>query len=64
MPEMDGITLIKHVRKMEAYERIPILFLATESQTSRRLESKGGGADGVDHLNPSMYAQKPLSGSK
>ena len=26
MPEMDGITLIRHVRKMEQYMRIPILF--------------------------------------
>ena len=30
MPEMDGITLIKHVRAMDAYQRIPILFLTTD----------------------------------
>lgn len=46
MPEMDGITLIKHVRKMEAYQRIPILFLTTESQTSKKLEAKEAGATG------------------
>lgn len=46
MPEMDGITLIKHVREMEAYQRIPILFLTTESQTSKKMEAKEAGATG------------------
>lgn len=46
MPQMDGITLIKHVRVMEAYQRIPILFLTTESQTSKKLEAKEAGATG------------------
>ena len=46
MPEMDGITLIKHVRAMEAYQRIPILFLTTESQTAKKMEAKEAGATG------------------
>lgn len=46
MPQMDGITLIKHVREMEMYQRIPILFLTTESQTSKKLEAKEAGATG------------------
>ncbi|MFC2323881.1 MAG: response regulator [Bacteroides sp.] len=46
MPEMDGITLIKHVREMEAYQRIPILFLTTESQTAKKMEAKEAGATG------------------
>ena len=46
MPEMDGIPLIKHVREMEAYQRIPILFLTTESQTAKKMEAKEAGATG------------------
>ena len=46
MPEMDGIALIKHVREMEAYQRIPILFLTTESQTAKKMEAKEAGATG------------------
>lgn len=46
MPEMDGISLIKLVRKMEKYMRIPILFLTTESQTAKKMEAKDAGATG------------------
>jgi two-component system chemotaxis response regulator CheY len=46
MPEMDGITLIKEVRKMPAYQRIPILFLTTESQAAKKMEAKDAGATG------------------
>ena len=46
MPEMDGIELIKVVRKMPKYERIPILFLTTESQATRKMEAKEAGATG------------------
>jgi len=46
MPEMDGIELIKEVRKMPAYQRIPILFLTTESQATRKMEAKEAGATG------------------
>jgi two-component system chemotaxis response regulator CheY len=46
MPNMDGIELIKHIRVIEAYKRIPILFLTTESQVSRKMEAKDAGATG------------------
>jgi len=46
MPEMDGIELIKEVRKMPTYQRIPILFLTTESQATRKMEAKEAGATG------------------
>ncbi len=46
MPEMDGIEFIKHVRKTEDYQRIPILFLTTESQTEKKMEAKAAGATG------------------
>jgi two-component system chemotaxis response regulator CheY len=46
MPQMDGITLIKHVRKMDVYQRVPILFLTTESQAAKKMEAKDAGATG------------------
>lgn len=46
MPEMDGIELIKNVRNMETYKRIPILFLTTESQVAKKMEAKEVGATG------------------
>lgn len=46
MPEMDGIELIREVRAMEAYQRIPILFLTTESQAAKKMEAKEAGATG------------------
>ena len=46
MPNMDGIELIKAVRGMEIYQRIPILFLTTESQAAKKMEAKDAGATG------------------
>ncbi|NOZ47636.1 MAG: response regulator [Chlorobi bacterium] len=46
MPNMDGIDLIKEVRKMEKHKFIPILFLTTESQTEKKMLAKAAGATG------------------
>jgi two-component system, chemotaxis family, chemotaxis protein CheY len=46
MPNMDGIDLIKEVRKMDRYQRMPILFLTTESQAAKKMEAKDAGATG------------------
>ena len=46
MPEMDGIDLIKEVRKDNVYQFVPILMLTTESQAERKLEGKKAGATG------------------
>ena len=46
MPVMDGIEFIKHVRATDEYKNIPILFLTTESQTSKKMEAKEAGATG------------------
>jgi len=46
MPNMDGIDLIKEVRKMDAYQRMPILFLTTESQAQKKQDAKDAGATG------------------
>lgn len=46
MPEMDGIELIKAIRKTHEYSITPILFLTTESQVDKKLEAKNAGATG------------------
>jgi two-component system chemotaxis response regulator CheY len=46
MPGMNGIELIREVRKLAAYRFMPILFLTTESQQNRKLEAKAAGASG------------------
>lgn len=38
MPNMDGITLVKHLRELEEYRYIPILMLTTESGREKKLE--------------------------
>jgi two-component system chemotaxis response regulator CheY len=45
MPNMDGITFIREVKKTP-FKFIPILVLTTESQESKKLEGKNAGATG------------------
>ena len=46
MPNMDGIGLIKEVRKKDGYSVIPILMLTTESQAAKKEQAKAAGATG------------------
>lgn len=46
MPRMNGIELIKEVRKIKAYHFVPILFLTTETKPELKLEAKAAGATG------------------
>lgn len=46
MPRMDGIQLVKEVRKDEKFKYLPIIMLTTESQTSKKMEAKEAGATG------------------
>lgn len=46
MPHLDGIALIKEIRKKDGYSTIPILVLTTESQASKKEEAKTAGATG------------------
>ncbi|AHM60151.1 response receiver CheY associated with MCPs of class 34H [Flammeovirgaceae bacterium 311] len=46
MPRLDGIGLIKAIRARAEHQFTPILFLTTESQTSRKDEARAAGATG------------------
>jgi two-component system, chemotaxis family, chemotaxis protein CheY len=46
MPNMDGISLISHVRKMDRYKTIPIVMLTTESLTAIKDQARAAGATG------------------
>jgi len=46
MPKMNGIELIKNVRQLDHYKRIPILLLTTETLKEKKLEAKKSGATG------------------
>ena len=45
MPEMDGITFTKYVKKTSC-RFVPVLVLTTESQTTKKMEGKAAGAAG------------------
>lgn len=46
MPNMDGLTMIRELRKKPAYAGVPILFLTTESSDSAKQQAKAAGATG------------------
>ena len=54
MPEMDGITLIKEIRKMPALKFTPILMLTTEAPDDKKKAGQAAGATGwiVKPFNP------------
>ncbi|MEQ1794504.1 MAG: response regulator [Nitrospira sp.] len=44
MPNMDGITFVKEVKKLANYKFTPIIMLTTESQESKKTEGQEAGA--------------------
>jgi two-component system chemotaxis response regulator CheY len=46
MPVMDGLTMIRELRKVPAQAGVPILFLTTESDAGIKAEAKAAGATG------------------
>jgi len=46
MPNMDGLSMIREIRKMPAYKGVPIVFLTTESDAGKKAEAKTAGATG------------------
>jgi two-component system chemotaxis response regulator CheY len=53
MPEMDGIALIREVRKLRDAERLPILIITAKAENQARDEGLALGAN--------AYVLKPLS---
>lgn len=46
MPNMNGLGLIRELRKLPAYKGVPIIFLTTESDEEMKKEAKAAGATG------------------
>ncbi|RIV80121.1 response regulator [Aurantiacibacter xanthus] len=46
MPNMDGLTMIRELRKQPAQAGIPIIFLTTESDADMKSQAKAAGATG------------------
>ena len=44
MPNMDGLTFLKHVKSLAAYKVTPVIMLTTESQESKKAEGRSAGA--------------------
>lgn len=54
MPVMDGISMIRELRKLPNYRGTPLLMLTTESGNDKKSEGKSAGATGwiVKPFNP------------
>lgn len=46
MPNMDGISLISELRKLDSYRFTPILTLTTEGSSEKKLAGRKAGATG------------------
>jgi two-component system chemotaxis response regulator CheY len=46
MPNMDGISLIRALRKEAKYRTVPILMLTTEADAAKKAEGREAGATG------------------
>jgi len=44
MPNMDGLTFLKHVKSLPAYKFTPVIMLTTESQEAKKAEGRSAGA--------------------
>ncbi len=57
MPRMDGITLVKELRKLPDYRFTPILVLTTESAGDKKMAGKQAGATGwiVKPFSPEQF---------
>ena len=56
MPNMNGISLVYKLRRLESYSKIPILMLTTESADFKKEKSKNMGANG--------WIQKPFDAGR
>ncbi len=44
MPVMDGITMVKEIKKHPSYKFTPIMMLTTESEETKKMAGKAAGA--------------------
>jgi len=44
MPNMDGLTFLKEVKRLPAYRFTPVIMLTTEARESKRAEGRAAGA--------------------
>ena len=44
MPNMDGLTFLREIKKRKEYKFIPVIMLTTESQAAKRDEAREAGA--------------------
>jgi two-component system chemotaxis response regulator CheY len=44
MPNMDGITFVRHAKSLSAYKFTPVIMLTTECQEQKKEEGKAAGA--------------------
>jgi two-component system, chemotaxis family, chemotaxis protein CheY len=44
MPNMDGLTFLKHVKTQANYKFTPVIMLTTESQEAKKAEGRAAGA--------------------
>lgn len=46
MPGMDGVSMIKEIRKLSTFTGVPIVLLTTESDAEKKAMAKAAGATG------------------
>ena len=46
MPNMDGLTMVRELRKLPAHTGVPVIFLTTESDGEIKQQAKAAGATG------------------
>lgn len=46
MPHMDGLTMIRSLRQIEGYQKVPILVLTTEASDEMKAKGRAAGANG------------------
>lgn len=46
MPNMDGMTLVRELRRLPQYHGVPVLMLTTEASAERKQQGRSAGATG------------------
>ncbi len=46
MPVMDGLALIRELRRLPSYKGVPIIFLTTETEEDKKRQAREAGATG------------------